>query len=62
MVDAMVVDCTVLFEQAIEVVTALQEDPTLEVLNTEVCELQQQSNEVRETTRTVATPQLISKL
>ena len=53
--DAMVVECTVLFEQAIEVATTLKEDPTLQVLNTEVHEFQQQYDEVKPMTCTVAT-------
>lgn len=61
-VDTAMVDFTVLFEQAMEVVMTLQEDPTLQVLNTEVIELQQQYDEVRETTRTVAIAQCFAKL
>lgn len=40
-VDAAVVHCTTLFEQGMEVVTTLQEDPNLQRLNTETRELQQ---------------------
>lgn len=35
MVDVVVGDCTVLFEQTMEVVMTLQEDPNLQRLNTE---------------------------
>lgn len=34
-VDATVVDCTALFDQSMEVVTTMQEDPNLQRLNTE---------------------------
>lgn len=37
--DATVVDCTTLFEQAMELVTNLQEDPNLQTLNIEVRKL-----------------------
>lgn len=46
-IDAAVVDCTMLFEQAMEIVTTLQEDPNLQRLNTKTGELQQQYDEVR---------------
>lgn len=36
-VDVAVVDCTNLFEHAMDVVTTLQEDPTLYILSTEIC-------------------------
>jgi len=34
--DVAVVDCTSLFKQFMEVVTILQEDPTLQILNIEI--------------------------
>ena len=60
--DAMIGDCTMLFEQAMELVMNLQEDPNPQRLNTEVRELQHQYNEVRVTTHTVSMAQLLSKL
>lgn len=62
MVYSTVIDCIVLFEEAMEVVTALQEDPTLQLLNTDVCELQKQYDEVRVTTCTIATTQCLAKV
>lgn len=38
-VDAMVVDCIALFEQSMEVVMALKEDPNLHRLNTKAHQL-----------------------
>lgn len=38
--DATVIDFTTLFEQAMELVTTLQEDPNLKILKTEFHELQ----------------------
>lgn len=61
-IDVVVVDCIALFKQTMEVVKILQEDPTLQVLNTEFRELQQQYDEVREMTRTIATAQRLTKL
>lgn len=61
-VDVVVVDCTTLFEQAMEVVTTLQEDPNLQRLKTETHELLQQYDEVQATTCTVAIAQHLAKL
>lgn len=60
--DVAVFDYTSFFEQAMEVVTTLQEDTTLQILNTEVCELQQHYDEVRVTMRSIATMQCLAKL
>ena len=38
-VESVVADCMQLFEQSFEVLTSLQEDPNIERLETEVCEL-----------------------
>lgn len=46
-VDVVVEDCNALFEQMMEVITTLHEDPNLQRLNTEVRELQQQYDEAR---------------
>jgi len=61
-VDVAVANCTTLFEQEMEVNTALEEDPTLQALNTQACELQQQYDGVRATARTVAFAQHLARL
>jgi len=48
-VDVAVADFTALFEQSIEAVTLLQEDPNLQSLNMEARELQQLYDEARAT-------------
>lgn len=60
--DAIVTDCATLFEQAMELMTNLQEDPNLQTLNTEVRDLQQQYDEVRATVRSLAPTQRLAKL
>lgn len=62
MVDFAVVDCTALFEQAMEVLMSLQEDTTLKVLNTKFHDLQQKYDEVRAMVHTVAITQHLAKL
>lgn len=37
---SIVVDCSQLFEQSFKVVTSLQEDPNIQLLDMESCELQ----------------------
>lgn len=61
-VDVSVTDCIALFEQSLEILTSLQEDPNLQSLATEARELQQWYNEVRVTARTVAITQRLAKL
>ena len=61
-VDNAVKECTTLFEQALKVVTNLQEDPTLQRLETEAQELQQRYDEVKVTMRTIALTQRLEKL
>jgi len=53
-VESVVKDCTMLFEQLLEVVTCLQENPTAQWLETEARELQQHYDEVKVTMRTFA--------
>ena len=53
-INTVVTECTALFEKSLEVVTNLQEDPTLKRLETEDWELQQQYDEVKATAHTVA--------
>lgn len=60
--DATITDCATLFEQAIELVTNMQEDLNLQTLNTEVQELQLQYDEVWETACTLAPMQHLAKL
>lgn len=61
-VDAMVMDCTTLFEQAMEEVTTLQEDLKLQRLKTETHELQNQYDEVQMMTHTMSTMQCLAKV
>ena len=58
----MVAECTVLFEQSMEALMSLHEDPNLKRLNTKVREFQQQYNEARATVCTVAITQRLAKL
>ena len=60
--DAAVADFTTLFEKAMEVVTSLLEDPTMQLLSTKIYELQQQYDEVRATSRAIATTQRLTEL
>jgi chromosome segregation ATPase len=53
-VDVAVADCTALFEQSMEVVTSLQEDPNLQRLKQSPRELQQQYDEAERRTCTIA--------
>lgn len=50
MVDSAVANCTQLFEQSLEVLTSLQEDPNLQQLELKSCDLQQRYDEVKGTT------------
>jgi len=52
--DVTVADYSALFEQEMELVTTLQEDPNLKLLNTKVCELQRQYDEVSATVCLIA--------
>ena len=61
-VDVVVIDCTTLFEQAMELVMTLQEYPNLQKLNTEIRELQQQYDKVRATSHLIATTQCLARL
>ncbi len=52
--DATITDCAMLFDQAMELLTNLQEDTNLQTLNIEVRERQHNYDKVRETARTFA--------
>lgn len=60
--DATVTDYVALFEQAIELMTNLQEHSNLQTLNIDVRELQCQYDEFRATVRSLAQTQCLSKL
>jgi len=60
--DAIGINYAALFEQAMELVTNMQEDLDLQTLNTEVRELQCQYDEVRVTTRTLSPSHCLAKL
>lgn len=61
-VDVAVADFTALFEQSIEAVTLLQEDPNLQSLNMEARELQQLYDEARATMCIVTISLWLAKL
>lgn len=54
--------CTILFEQSFKVLINLQDDPTMERLETEVRELEQCYDEVKGTTHTVSLTQRLTRL
>jgi len=61
-VDAAVKDFTSLFEQPLELVTSLQEDPNVQQLETEEMELQLNYDEVKATTCTITITWRLAKL
>jgi len=46
-VDSVVTDCMKLFEQSLEVLTTLQEDPNIEHLETEAREMKHKYDEIK---------------
>lgn len=59
-IDSVVADYMQLFKQSFEVLTALQEDPNVECLETKACELQQRYDEVKGTMQTVSLTQRLA--
>ena len=55
-------DCTSMLEQALEVLTTLQEDPNIQRLETKARELQQQYDSIRGTAQTVILTQLLARM
>lgn len=51
-----------MFEESFEVLTTLQEDPNIQRLETEVHELQQQYDDIKGTTQTVALTQRLARI
>lgn len=60
--DAIVTNFLALFEQEMGLVMTLQEERNLQILNTEVRELQKQYDEVKAMTRSIALVQRLVKL
>ena len=60
MIDSALVDCMYLFEQSFEVLTTLQEDPNVEHLETEACEIQHRYEKVKGTTQMVSLTQRLA--
>lgn len=60
-VDATVVDCKTLFEQAMELAMTLEEDPNLQILSTNIPEFQKQYDEVRAMVHSIAIVQCFAK-
>ena len=61
-VESVVADFTMIFEQSFEVLTSLQEDPTVQRLEIEARELQQCYDEVKWIVRTVSLTLRLAKL
>ena len=55
-------DCTNMLEQALEVLTTLQEDPNIQQLETEARELQQQYDNIRGTAKIVVLTQWLARM
>lgn len=55
-------DCTRMFEESFEVLMNLQEDPNIQRLETEACELQQQYDRVKGTVQMVALTQRLVRM
>jgi len=61
-VDSAGIDYMKLFEQSLEVLTTLQEDPNIECLEIEACELQQRYNKVKGTKKMVSLTQRLARI
>lgn len=55
-------DYTTLFEESLELLTSLQEDPNVQTLETKAWELQQYYDKVKVTVRTITITRRLAKL